>query len=180
LFYSAFLLILILVYGFTGLTGGRLSFVDSQGEKKSNTQIAWLETPGEYLPDQKYLEEILKKYSNDKTVVVFIPSGGFGYILADALPLADVHTFDSTTNPYFSDLEFFLNCNLVSVLVFNTRTSLTLAVSYTLESIAENTKYELIETVGPNKIFRLVEGSKFHPEKYLCPSTSYSKRFIKQ
>ena len=176
--YSAFLLTLTLVYGLTGLTGGRMAFVDSQGEKKSNTQIAWLKTPGEYLPDQEYAEEILRKYSKNESVVVFIPYAGFGYILADKQPLADVHTFDSTTNPYFSDLDRFLNCNLVDAIIYSSRMQVG-AVSYTLESIANHVRYELIESVGPYKIFVLRKGINLVPEKYVCPSTSYSKRFLK-
>ena len=176
--YLIFLLILTFVYCVTGLSGGRLAFVDSTGEKKSNTQIAWIQTPGEYLPDQKYAEEILRKYSNKETVVVFIPSSGLGYQLADTRPLADVHTFDETTNPYFDDLEKFLNCNLVSVVAYGTRMQVSVE-SYSLESFTTHAKYELIEAIGPYYIFTLREGINLEPEKYVCPSTSYSKRLLK-
>ena len=175
--YSIFLLILTFVYFVTGLSGGRLAFVDSTGKKESNTQIGWLQTPGDYLPNQKYAEEILQKYSDKETVVVFIPSSGFGHLLADTPPLADVHTFDTTTNPYFDDLEKFLNCNLVSVAVYDTRMQVSVE-SYSLESFTTHAKYGLIETNGPYYVFTLRKGINLEPENYICPSTSYSKRLI--
>jgi hypothetical protein len=175
--YSIFLLVLTFVYGVAGVSGGRLAFVNSDGERKSNAQISWLKTPGEYLPDQKFAEEIIRKYSKNKTVVVFIPIAEFAYVLAGTPPLADVHQFDPTVNPYLGDLDRFLNCNLVNVVVFNSRNQIYAYPWIKIEDWPPTLlSYELLEEVGPFNVLSLRKGELLEPDKYECPSTSYSKR----
>lgn len=175
--YSTFLLILAIVYGASGLSGGRLGYIDLEGQRRSTSLVAWLKTPGEYLPDQKFAAGVVSKYSTDQTVVVLIPNAELAYVIADKPPLADLNQFDTTVNPYGDDLERFLNCNLVRVVAFNTRNQVYLYQGFTWKDWPPPlSKYELVESVGPFDVFVLSEGEFLAPQEFICPSTSYSRR----
>lgn len=172
-----FSLFLVFVYSATSLNGGRLGFLDLRGELNSNSEIAWIRTPGDFLPDQEYSQHILEKYSGQEKVVVFIPSAEFGYVLSETPPLADIHTFDTTTNPYLSDLEMFLNCNLVEVIVYNSRNQVSMYQNFSWKDWPPNLRnYKFEESVGPFDIFTVTNRESLKPGNFRCPSTSFSQR----
>ena len=173
---KASLLILIClcstIVGITGLTNGRLGFVDLNGKIQSNQSIQWIRTPGSFLPDQDYAKQIITKNIEKYSEIVFIPGAEFGYLLSGIAPTADVHTFDGTTNPYGADAQFFLECNKVKLVAYNSRNSVSMYFDFDVDKWPPPSNYKYLQRVGPFDLFeRFIETTKY-TSAGLCPSTS--------
>ena len=165
-----------IVFGLTGLTNGRLGFVDLKGMPQSNESIRWIKTPGSFLPEQTVAKTILHKYGKSNENIVFIPGAELGYFLMDSPPTADVHTFDGTTNPYGADIAYFLECNQVELIAFNSHNSVSMYFEFNWTKWPPPMNYKFLEKVGPFDLFlRTFQTSKY-TEGGACPSTSLFER----
>jgi hypothetical protein len=101
-----------------------MGFIDLAGQKNGYDKLSWIRTPGTYLNEQADAVAILAKYGMNSSVIVFIPSAELGYFISGTPPLAEIHTFDATTNPYYSeDLPLFFYCNDVDIIAYNSHNS---------------------------------------------------------
>jgi hypothetical protein len=170
--------LLVLIYlcitfvGITGVTNGRLGFVDLNGEIQSNKSIQWIRTPGSFLPDQNYAQEILTKNTPRYSEIVFIPGAEFGYLLSGIAPTADVHTFDGTTNPYGADAQFFLECNKVQLIAYNSRNSVSMYFDFNVSKWPPPSNYSFLEKVGPFDLYERNFETNEYTSNDLCPTTS--------
>jgi hypothetical protein len=170
--------LLILIYlcvsivGITGITNGRLGFVDLNGEIQSNKSIQWIRTPGSFLPDQDYAREILIKYTQSYREIVFIPGAEFGYLLSGIAPTADVHTFDGTTNPYGADAQFFLECNQVQLIAYNSRNSVSMYFDFNVSKWPPPPNYSFLAKLGPFDLYERIFETNKYTSNDLCPTTS--------
>jgi hypothetical protein len=177
---NLFIGVFSLVYALSSLTGGRLTFADLHGKITGNPNISWMRTPGEYLNYQIIAERIVREASKKGEVVVFIPTAEFGFWLSKKPPLADVHTFDSTTNPYLDQVDKFLSCNLVDLVVYSSKNQVGMYKNFTWRDFPPPpSKYHLISSIGPFEVFRINEGMKFNSKDFSCPSTALSMRIGK-
>lgn len=163
-----------LMFGITGLTNGRLGFVDLKGTPQSNESISWIRTPGTFLPEQTMAKDILNRYSKSFENIVFIPGAELGYLLMDSPPTADVHTFDGTTNPYGVDIAYFLECNLVELIAFNSHNSVSMYFDFDWKKWPPPKNYKFLEKVGPFDLFLRTSQTSYYTGG--CPSTSRSER----
>lgn len=170
--FVTFITLFAITFGITGLTNGRLGFVDLRGEVQRNSSIQWIGNPGSFLPEQNYARDILKKYNDKYDGIVFIPGAEFGYLLSGIAPTADVHTFDGTTNPYGADQQFFLECNKVQLVAYNSHNSVSMYFDFNVSKWPPPSNYSYLERVGPFDLYvRKFETKKF-TSKGLCPTTS--------
>lgn len=166
-----------LVYALSSLTGGRLTFADLQGKITGNPDISWMRTPGDYLNNQVIAKRIVREASKKGEVVVFIPTAEFGFWLSGKPPLADVHTFDSTTNPYLDEVDKFLSCNLVDIVVYSSKNQVGLYRNFSWKDLPPPpSKYRLVSSIGPFEVFRVNKGIKLNSKDFSCPSTALSMR----
>ena len=169
---SVLVYLFAIIVGITGLTNGRLGFVDLNGKVQSNESIQWIRTPGSFLPDQNYAREILVENSQRYGNITFIPGAEFGYLLSGIAPTSDVHTFDGTTNPYGADAQFFLECNQVDLIAYNSQNSVSMYFDFNVTKWPPPPNYKYLERVGPFDLFERIAETTKYTSSGVCPTTS--------
>jgi len=109
----------------TAIFGSRYFFIKYEDSTSSLNNFSFINLPSNHFNQQKDAQILLDKYGKDFKNISFVPEATLAYFLNQTKINVDVHTFDTTTNPYgvlfdTDTIEYFLECNNVEIVIVNT------------------------------------------------------------
>ena len=120
-FVSTFIIFLFL----TAVFGSRYHFIQYEKSVSNFSSFNYMTLPSGHFDQQKDAQILLSNYEKDYSNIVFVPEATTAYFSNRSEINVDVHTFDTTTNPYgvifqTESLKYFLECNNVEIVFVNT------------------------------------------------------------
>tara|TARA_Y100000389_G_scaffold147784_1_gene146755 strand:+ start:3579 stop:5573 length:1995 start_codon:yes stop_codon:yes gene_type:complete len=125
-FYSNSLTLTFTIFLFlTAIFGSKYHFIQYEDSVSNFSSFDFLTLPSGHFDQQKDAEILLAKYEKEYPNNVFVPEATTAYFSNQSNINVDVHTFDTTTNPYgvifeTESLKYFLECNNVQIVFVNT------------------------------------------------------------
>lgn len=109
----------------TAVFGSRYHFIKYEDSISSLSNYSFISLPSNHFNQQKDAQLLLDKYEKDFKNISFVPEATLAFFLNQTEINVDVHTFDTTTNPYgvlfdTDTIEYFLQCNNTEIVIVNT------------------------------------------------------------
>lgn len=109
----------------TAIFGSRYHFIQFENSTTSFKDFEFLTLPSSHFSQQEDASFLLNNYTQEFERIVFVPEATLAYFNTNVEIKVDVHTFDTTTNPYgvifdTDSIKYFLECNNVEIVLVNT------------------------------------------------------------
>ena len=109
----------------TAIFGSRYHFIQFENSTTSFKDFEFLTLPSSHFSQQEDASFLLNNYTQEFERIVFVPDATLAYFNTNVEIKVDVHTFDTTTNPYgvifdTDSIKYFLECNNVEIVLVNT------------------------------------------------------------